>query len=202
MCSRTMLNFLLSLRTGMLRIAVRAELCFLLKACHVRHAQQHNASRLGRETARIGLLVPLGLHCNVSLLSVFQTVILMSHGRQSARGEWFFLRFPFCMTTGLFFMSGTLTLWESWLLCGKGRRLFAHQVMRFILLGLIVYICATGANMWCHRPPVRTLFRPATCMSMVEWTRHFCSVIENFISLIQMCAILFALCIPTLPLGC
>ena len=47
--------------------------------------------------------MPLGLHCNVCLLPVFQTVILMCHGRWSARGDWFPLRFLFCMTTGLFF---------------------------------------------------------------------------------------------------
>ena len=83
---RMMLNFFLSLRTGMLRIAVRSQLCFLLKACHVRHAEKHKASRLRRDAARIGLLVRLGLHCNVRLLPVFQTVILMSHGRRSAPG--------------------------------------------------------------------------------------------------------------------
>ena len=73
----------------MLRIAVRSELCFLLKACHARHAGRHNASPLRRDAARIFLLVPLGLHCNVRLPPAFQTVILMSHARRSARGEWF-----------------------------------------------------------------------------------------------------------------
>ena len=70
----------------MLRIAVRSELCFLVKAFHVRHAQKHNASRLRRNAATIGLLVLLGLHCNVRLLPVSQTVILKRHGRRSARG--------------------------------------------------------------------------------------------------------------------
>ena len=115
----------------MLRVAVRSDLCFLFKACHVRHAGRHNASRLRRDAARIGLLVPLALHCNVRLPPVFQTVILMSHGRRPARGEWLPLRFLFCLTTGLFFMSRTLSSWESWLLCGRSRRLFARQVMRF-----------------------------------------------------------------------
>ena len=188
MCSRTMQKFLLSLRTGLLGIAVMSETCFLLKACHARHVERHNASRLRRDAVRIGLLVPWGLHCNVLLLPVFQTGILMSHGRQSAQEGWFPLRFSFFLTTGLFFFSRTLISCESWLLCGRSRRLFARQVMRFILPGLFVYNCATVATMWCHRPSVRRLFRPATRISMVEWTRHFYSEIENFISLTQICA--------------
>ena len=82
-----MLIVLLSMRTGILRIAVRSELCFLLKACHARHAGNRNASRLRRGAARTGLLMLWVLHCNVCLPAVFQTGNLMGHGRRSARGE-------------------------------------------------------------------------------------------------------------------
>ena len=70
------------------------------------------------------------------------------------------------MTTGLFFMSMILISWKSWPFCGRNRRLFVRQVMRFLVLGLIVYVRATVANMWCHRPSVRRFFRPATRISM------------------------------------
>ena len=43
-------------------------------------------------------------------------------------------------------MGRTLISWVPWPLCGKSRRVFARQVLRSILLGLIVYGCATGGN--------------------------------------------------------
>ena len=72
---------------SVLRIAVRPEICFLLKACHARPAERRNTSRLRRDAARIGLLVPWGLHCSVRLRPAFLIVTLMSYGQRSARGE-------------------------------------------------------------------------------------------------------------------
>ena len=89
-CSRMMLSFLSLLSRGMrsvLRIAVSTEICFLLKACHARPAERRNASRLRRDAARIGLLVPPGLHCSVRPRPAFLIETLMSHGQRSARGE-------------------------------------------------------------------------------------------------------------------